>query len=758
MIRGSRGRGRSGATALAAACALAAPAAALAHLDHAPPSFNMQAPPSMGFQSGGAEGVKWDFIASFPTGNPHTDLDFFQRGGKTYASVGTLGIGPNAGGQTIFQLADGNNVDPHFVASVPTASCVSSPANATGLQHDIEATPKGPTTVLNTDVQRADRRDTQLLVDATDATGRCHDQGPELGLSGAPQGGLEIIDVTDPAKPVTIGMTSHIGQSHTVNIDPKRPHIAYSVTSDAVGIDADAKRLNEVSEPNDLDGFEVVDLSSCMNFAPGTNLEAKRQRCRPQVWRYRYDSVDVARGHTNNKSTSNGVFGCHELEIYPDDRLTCAAGNASILFDMKGAFDDNGTPTNYLDDKPRGTPLPCRARESSSASQFKTGATIMDCVQGTLNAEGQATNLGIPNWLKIGSPSLVGVKWLGSAFHQGRETTENSATPDFSSSQDIDFSHETELTNSGNFIISSDERGGGILPPGASCSPGADNPTGNGGLHAYRVDQLQTKHPDNAEQAFGAYARNSQGGKAIFRSEIRTKPQAALCTAHVFQQIPGQNRIFMGWYSQGTHVIDFTEHANGTIDFREVGHFIPENANEWTSAIWRVDRDRFGAFTYWGAAADFYVGDGGRGTVDLYKVTLPPPPTPAGQLAGTGTGFAPLGRLTIQRDQVSVRPDGTGTIRLSCLSPERCAGRLRLVTGKKVRTKSGKRAVVTVAKSSFSLAPGRRGYRLRVKLTRTGRRLAAARNGIQLRANALVRFGDSRAFAVRKTLRARSVR
>ena len=35
---------------------------------------------------------------------------------------------------------------------------------------------------------------------ATDAEGRCHDQGL-LGLSSAPQGGLEIIDVTDPAKP-----------------------------------------------------------------------------------------------------------------------------------------------------------------------------------------------------------------------------------------------------------------------------------------------------------------------------------------------------------------------------------------------------------------------------------------------------------------------------------------------------------------------------------------------------------------------------
>ena len=272
------------------------------------------------------------------------------------------------------------------------------------------------------------------------------------------------------------------------------------------------------------------------------------------------------------------------------------------------------------------------------------------------------------------------------------------------------------------------------------------------------MDALQTKHPDNAEEAFKAYARNSQGGKAIFRSQIRTKPQAALCTAHVFQQIPGQNRIFMGWYSQGTHVIDFVENPNGTIDFKEVGYFIPENANEWTSAIYRVDRDRFGSFTYWGAATDFYVGDGGRGTVDLYKVTLPPPPTPAGRLPGAGLGFPPLGRLTIQRDRVDVDRRGVATVRISCLSNERCKGRLRLLTTKKVRTTSGKRAIATLGRRDFNLAANTRGFRLRIQLSKLGRRLASAGRGVQVHAAALVRFGDSRAFAVRKTLRARTVR
>ena len=40
----------------------------------------------------------------------------------------------------------------------------------------------------------------------------------------------------------------------------------------------------------------------------------------------------------------------------------------------------------------------------------------------------------------------------------------------------------------------------------------------------------------------------------------------------------------MGWYSQGTQVIDFVENPDGTVRFAEAGYFIPENANEWVSA------------------------------------------------------------------------------------------------------------------------------------------------------------------------------
>ena len=96
----------------------------------------------------------------------------------------------------------------------------------------------------------------------------------------------------------------------------------------------------------------------------------------------------------------------------------------------------------------------------------------------------------------------------------------------------------------------------------------------------------------------------------------------------------------MGWYSQGTQVLDFVEQANGRFEWREAGFFIPVQANEWVSHIFKVERERDGKFTYYGAAADFNVGQG-RNAIDIYKATLPAPPAPRRFQEGVGRGFDP---------------------------------------------------------------------------------------------------------------------
>ena len=614
--------------------ALVLPGVAVA--DHDPPGM-VEARPGepIPLQEGGT----WELVGSFLTGNPHTDLDFFTQDGVTYASVGTLAIGPNRGGQTIVKLTDeqGNvSLDTLApVASHPSATCVSNPANALGLQHDAEVTPKGDVATNWTDKVRKGG-DAQILIDATDARGRCHDQG-DLGLNRAPLGGLEIVDITDIDNPREIGLTSHIGEAHTVNIDPRRPHIAYAVSSDSVSVDDKGHRLNEDRTSKNqagqdvanaqrfrLDGFEVVDLSSCMYFPSGASIGDKRAKCRPEVYRYRWPTIDMALGHTNQTA----LYGCHELEIFPNDRLTCGSGAAMILLDMSRAFDDNGTPKNFKDDTPRGDPLPCVVRDSSTAGPFTTGAKVTDCVREGAGADvmaGTDDELSIPSWIRDGSPSLKGVRWLGSAIHQGRQGNGEDVTdPAYESYRDIDFDHEAELTESGKFVLATDERGGGVVPPGATCAPGLDNPVGNGGIHAYRVGALSKDGADKPEVEWKAYARTPEGDKAIYRAEVNTKPQGSTCTAHVFQQIPGQKRIFMGWYSQGTQVVDYRENKDGTFEFVKVGHMIPLLANEWVSHVFKWERNSDGTITYYGVAGDFAVGDSpGRNSIDVWKATLP---------------------------------------------------------------------------------------------------------------------------------------
>ena len=148
-------------------------------------------------------------------------------------------------------------------------------------------------------------------------------------------------------------MVSHIGEAHTVNVDPKRPHIVYASTSDSVGVNPQGDRANEdpaSSARFNLDGFEVIDISSCMGFAPGTTVAIKRAACRPEVFRYRYPTVEMALGHT----LQDHVYACHELEVYPDDLLTCGSGDTLIALDMSARVRRRRNPHGLHRRHPRG--------------------------------------------------------------------------------------------------------------------------------------------------------------------------------------------------------------------------------------------------------------------------------------------------------------------------------------------------------------------------------------------------------------------
>ena len=103
---------------------------AAAHdLDHPAPAFAPTVPVG-GTLNAGGPGAFWRLLTTVPTGNPHTDVDFFTQDGETYMAAGTLAVGPNGGGQTIVRLTDNGEVmpsSPEFVSAHPSATCVSDP-------------------------------------------------------------------------------------------------------------------------------------------------------------------------------------------------------------------------------------------------------------------------------------------------------------------------------------------------------------------------------------------------------------------------------------------------------------------------------------------------------------------------------------------------------------------------------------------------------------------------------------------------------
>ena len=217
-----------------------------ATLDHPAPA--VAAPIGLPLAQSGGPGAQWEYIASFATGDPahgprllhparrDVRVRRHPRHRRRTAPARPSSSSPSRG-----------EVQPRYVSNQPSAECTSEPSQALGLQHDVEADAQGRRDPERREPERGAHATRSCWWTRPTTPGRCHDQGTPAGITGAPQGGLELIDVTDVSDPVEIGLTSHAGEAHTVNIDPKRPHIAYAVTSDAVSVDAAGQpRENEI--------------------------------------------------------------------------------------------------------------------------------------------------------------------------------------------------------------------------------------------------------------------------------------------------------------------------------------------------------------------------------------------------------------------------------------------------------------------------------------------------------------------------------
>jgi hypothetical protein len=550
---------------------------------------------------------RWQHITNWPA-NPGSDLALFRRQvGATreiYASMGTLGGGDEQHvGQRIVRLTSngGNVLDPTWVADHGSANCPGTGSTGNlGLQHDAAAVGMARRTSASQSITGVQPVQIQLIADATDASGRCHDSGG---------GGLELIDVTNPAFPKEIGLTRHAGTTHTTTTDDMRPWIVYSSNSDFSG----------------RPWIDVVDTRTCLNLGTRTIAE-KRALCRPQVYRIPFQPEwTYQRNYYNGGGAIDPTFGsaaCHDITSV-GTRLYCAAIRATLVLDVANLTDENGNI--------RGTQMPCPVVAGTS-----TTAMVVNCA-------GQGA----------GAPTVAAdaFEFLGTINHAGIDCTAPPAPRNTScnsnnlrrSDQDVSISHESDPNSDARVMFVTDERGGGVVPGGATCFP-VENPFGNGGMHA--ID-IRGATPGRLPADNFPYWKLPNGDPAVFIGTPIT-PSPTFCDIHMIEHAEGEQRIFAAWYTQGVKVIDYFFHDNGPgpeddrISFVERAHFQLPNANTWMVMPFRIFNNPDGTRTYWLVGGDINRGH----DVMIYRdqpnpIGTPPPPTVQ------AAGFDPFGLLLL---------------------------------------------------------------------------------------------------------------
>ncbi|MDQ3702794.1 MAG: hypothetical protein M3442_17990, partial [Chloroflexota bacterium] len=489
----------------------------------------------------------WEHIANFPGGaspaltGGGTDLEFFKPAGTKdlFGAFGTLGQDDVGSiGQRILRLTKNGSVSPSWSADHGSAHCTTSnPSGTTGLQHDSQLAQMGKVT---------------LLTDTTDATGRCHDPNG---------GGIEIIDVSKIATASFEPREAHLvrlaGFSHTHTVDSQRPWIIYNSSSDFEG----------------RPWIDVLDIRSCFGSDSWT-LAKRRAECRPLVYRIPFQPEWTQQRDQNTGQLEPGSAACHDI-TYQGGRLYCAAVNATLILDVSGLTGRDG--------RVKGQPFPCTV-----AAGTRTAAQVTDC-----SAMGATRTERATGW-----------SFLGTFNHPGRDCgppgtdirTCNSNNQ-VRSDEGVSVSHEADPTNDARFMFVTDERGGGVVPPGSSCAPGIDNPFGNGGAHAFDISD-----PSGID-----YATTPGGEKSVYISDA-VVPAETFCDIHVIEHIPGEQRLIVAYYTQGLKIVDYFVDSGGHVQFRETSSFTLPNANTWAAEDFHIVKHKNGTHTYFFAADDIHRG------------------------------------------------------------------------------------------------------------------------------------------------------
>jgi len=235
----------------------------------------------------------------------------------------------------------------------------------------------------------------------------------------------------------------------------------------------------------------------------------------------------------------------------------------------------------------------------------------------------------------------TGWTFLGTFNHPGRDCgapgtdVRNCNSNNHVRSDDgVAISHEADPTPDHRFMFVTDERGGGVVPPGSSCAPGIDNPYGNGGAHAF----------DISDPSSIRYATTPAGRKAVYISDA-VVPAETFCDIHVIEQVPGEQRFVAAYYTQGIKIVDYFVDAQGHLEYRETASFTLPNANTWAAEHFKVVDNPDGTRRYFIAADDIHRG------IDVVTWTGRPNPigaqAPGASSVTTATNLGLLGTAAL---------------------------------------------------------------------------------------------------------------
>lgn len=100
----------------------------------------------------------------------------------------------------------------------------------------------------------------------------------------------------------------------------------------------------------------------------------------------------------------------------------------------------------------------------------------------------------------------------------------------------INISHQADPTPNGQYLLISDEVGGGTFAP---VCPG-------GGVHVYKIGPEPTLE------------RTPMQVGAFFANQVAPEFETFACTAHVFRINPDGHTMAIAWYGNGVHLMDFS--------------------------------------------------------------------------------------------------------------------------------------------------------------------------------------------------------